>query len=79
MTWSLYYSFTQQKHNASSVSHVEVLPFGSRQVTRTVSKKNLHIVRENNVRRRIENTLFDKFWYESRHEKRMKIKNLRHK
>ena len=29
----------------------------------------MHIIRENNARRKIENVLFDRFWYQNREEK----------
>ncbi len=38
-------------------------------VSRNEAKQNLHIIRENNARRKIENVLFDRFWYQNREEK----------
>ena len=49
-----------------------MLPYDSRQVSRKMSKQNLHIIREANARRKIENMLFDKFWYQSRNDKSIK-------
>ena len=40
-----------------------------RLVSRSEAKKNLHAIRENNARRKIENVLFDRFWYTNREEK----------
>ena len=40
-----------------------------RDVSRNEAKQNLHIIRENNARRKIENVLFDRFWYQNREEK----------
>ena len=72
VVWVLYYSITQQKHQSAVLSYVEVLPYDSRQVSRKMSKQNLHIIREANARRKIENMLFDKFWYQSRNDKSIK-------
>ena len=72
VVWVLYYSITQQKHQSAVLSYVEVLPYDSRQVSRKMSKQNLHIIREANARRKIENMLFDKFWYQSRNDKSLK-------
>ena len=38
-------------------------------VSRNEAKSNLHVIRENNARRKIENVLFDRFWYQNREEK----------
>ena len=38
-------------------------------VSRNEAKQNLHMIRENNARRKIENVLFDRFWYQNREEK----------
>lgn len=38
-------------------------------VSRNEAKSNLHAIRENNARRKIENVLFDRFWYQNREEK----------
>ena len=38
-------------------------------VSRYEAKQNLHTLRENNARRKIENVLFDRFWYQNREEK----------
>ena len=40
-----------------------------RQVSRTEAKQNLHTIYENSKRRKIENVLFDRFWYQNREEK----------
>lgn len=40
-----------------------------KQISRDEAKWNLHMVRENNARRKIENVLFDRFWYMNREEK----------
>ena len=38
-------------------------------ISRNEAKSNLHAIRENNARRKIENVLFDRFWYQNREEK----------
>lgn len=49
---------------------MEVLDYADvKMVSRNEAKSNLHAIRENNARRKIENVLFDRFWYQNREEK----------
>jgi hypothetical protein len=65
--WSLYYSLGKKKSTTTLNAIVEVLPFSEvKMVSREKAKKNLHKIRETNAKRRIENVLFDKFWYINR-------------
>jgi len=68
--WSLYYSLNTVKNNGAFKAVVEVLAFDDvKKVSRNEAKQNLHIIRENNARRKIENVLFDRFWYQNREDK----------
>lgn len=80
--WSLYHSLNRvDSSERSSAELVEVLSVKDRTVTRHKAKQNLHKIRENEVRRRIENVLFDQFWYRNREIKqrreRVKKENAR--
>lgn len=79
--WSLYYSLNSQKNNGTFQAMIEVIPYSEvRNVSRNEAKQNLHLVRENNARRKIENVLFDRFWYMNREEKqrRERMRKQRH-
>ena len=65
--WSLFYSLTNKKSKMSLNAIVEILPYnGMVTIPREKAKKNLHIIRETNIKQKIENVLFDKFWYTNR-------------
>ena len=67
ITWSLYYSLGKKKTTTTLNAIVEVLPFTEfKMVSREKAKRNLHKMRETNAKRKIENVLFDKFWYINR-------------
>ena len=67
ITWSLYYSLGKKKSTTTLNAIVEVLPVTEGQmVSREKAKRNLHKIRETNAKRKIENVLFDKFWYINR-------------
>ena len=68
--WSLYYSLNYKKNSGTFQAIIEVLSINDvKSVSRNEAKQNLHIIRENNARRKIENVLFDRFWYQNREEK----------
>lgn len=68
--WSLYYSLSTAKNTGTFQAIIEVLAYDDvKDVSRNEAKQNLHIIRENNARRKIENVLFDRFWYQNREEK----------
>ena len=68
--WSLYYSLSSKKNNQHFTAIVEVLAFDDvKDISRNEAKSNLHLIRENNARRKIENVLFDRFWYQNREDK----------
>ena len=70
ITWSLYYSLGKKKSTTTLNAIVEVLPETEfRTVSREKAKRNLHKIRETNAKRKIENVLFDKFWYINREQK----------
>ena len=70
IVWSLYYSLNSQKNTGTFQATIEVLAFNDvKQINRFEAKQNLHMIRENNARRKIENVLFDRFWYTNREEK----------
>ena len=70
IVWSLYYSLGKKKSSNSLNVIVEVLPItDGKIVSRDQAKRNLHKIRENNAKRKIENVLFDKFWYINREQK----------
>ena len=49
---------------------IEVLAYNDiKSINRFEAKQNLHMIRENNARHKIENVLFDRFWYQNREEK----------
>ena len=45
-----------------------------KEVSRNESKSNLHAIRENNARRKLENVLFDRFWYQNREENQRRVR-----
>lgn len=62
--WSLYYSLSKAKNTGTFQATIEVLDVADvKPVSRNEAKSNLHAIRENNARRKIENVLFDRFWY----------------
>ena len=68
--WSLYYTLTLKKNSAAFQAIIEVLDYNDlKKVTRFDAKENLHKIRENTARHKIENVLFDRFWYQNREEK----------
>ena len=69
--WSLYYSLSQAQNSSGAFSVViETLSVhDEKSVSRNEAKQNLHVIREHNARRKIENVLFDRFWYENREQK----------
>ena len=70
--WSLYYTLSSVKNTAGGTLNavIETLSVTDvKQVSREQAKSNLHAIRENNARRKIENVLFDRFWYQNREEK----------
>ena len=67
--WSLFYSLARQRSKGSDFqATIEVISYDSLQnaVSRYQAKQNLHLVRETNARRSIENVIFDRFWYQNR-------------
>ena len=70
--WSLFYSVSSQKNKEASLSYVETLSYNEANVSRMEAKQNLHQLRESNLRRKIENMLFDRLWYENREEVKRK-------
>ena len=69
IVWSLYYSLGKKKSSNTLNVIVEVLPItDAKVVSREQAKSNLHKIRENNAKRKIENVLFDKFWYINREQ-----------
>ena len=70
IVWSLYYSLSTKQEKGTFQATVEVLAHDTIfAVSRFEAKQNLHMIRENNARRKIENVLFDRFWYQNREEK----------
>ena len=68
--WSLFYSLSSKKNTGTFQAIIEVLAYDDvKVVSRNEAKQNLHMIRENNARRKIENVLFDRFWYQNREEK----------
>ena len=68
--WSLYYSLNSIKNVGTFQAIIETLAINDvKTVSRNEAKQNLHMIRENNARRKIENVLFDRFWYQNREEK----------
>ena len=68
--WSLYYSLNSIKNVGTFQAIIETLSINDEKtVSRNEAKQNLHMIRENNARRKIENVLFDRFWYQNREEK----------
>ena len=64
IVWSLYYSLSSKKNTGTFQAIIEVLAYDDvKVVSRNEAKQNLHMIRENNARRKIENVLFDRFWY----------------
>ena len=62
--WSLYYSLNSIKNVGTFQAIIETLSINDEKtVSRNEAKQNLHMIRENNARRKIENVLFDRFWY----------------
>ena len=51
---------------------IETLSYKEQRVSRIDAKKNLHKIRESTLRRKIENMLFDRLWYENRETSRGK-------
>ena len=51
---------------------IETLSYKEQRVSRIDAKKNLHKIRESTLRRKIENMLFDRLWYENRENSRGK-------
>ena len=80
IVWSLYYSLGKKKSSNSLNVIVEVLPItDGKIVSRDQAKRNLHKIRENNAKRKIENVLFDKFWYINREQKQRRERIRRQK
>ena len=53
---------------------LEVLPKKA-DISRMQSKVNLNVIIENNSRRKNNNSLFDKLWYQKREESKLKLNN----
>ena len=72
--WSLYYSIIGQRSKVSDLyTTIETLAKcedkTAQIVSRNQAKKNLHMVRQNNAGHKIENVIFDRFWYKNREDK----------
>jgi hypothetical protein len=73
IVWSLYYSLSEKKTEATFNGIVEVLSLDDKKrVTRVQAKRNLHTIIENSENKKIENQFFDQLWYENRLNKRKK-------
>ena len=65
MSWCFYFQFNRALETRKKLIYVEVRS-KDQIVSRIQSKENLNIVNEYNKRKRNNNQLFDKFWYQTR-------------
>ena len=79
--WSLFYSLNKKRNTGTKAkSIVEVLSITDpRNVNRHDAKLNLHTIREQNARFKIDKVFFDRFWYENREmeQRRLRISKRR--
>lgn len=72
MSWCFYFQFTRALQARKKLIYVEVRSFSER-MKRIESKQNLNTVIETTLRKKNNNKLFDKFWYQTREEKFLKL------
>ena len=65
MSWCFYFQFNRALQTRKKLIYVEVRSKDER-ISRIVSKQNLNTVIETNNRKKNNNQLFDKFWYQTR-------------
>lgn len=68
MSWCFYFQFTRALQARKRLIYVEVRS-NSERMQRILSKQNLNTVIETTLRKKNNNKLFDKFWYQTREEK----------
>ena len=68
MSWCFYFQFTRALQARKKLIYVEVRS-NSERMQRILSKQNLNTVIETTLRKKNNNKLFDKFWYQTREEK----------
>ena len=72
MSWCFYFQFTRALQARKKLIYVEVRS-NTERMPRIVSKQNLNTVIETTLRKKNNNKLFDKFWYQTREEKFLKL------
>ena len=65
MIWCFYFHLNRVLQERKKLIFVEVRPHDDT-ISRVESKTNLNLVIESNLRKKNNNMLFDKFWYETR-------------
>ena len=73
MSWCFYFQFNRAVQTRKKLIYVEVRSKDEK-ISRIISKENLNTVIETNTRKKNNNQLFDKFWYQTR-EKRALSQN----
>ena len=68
MSWCFYFQFTRALQARKKLIYVEVRTSTER-IARILSKQNLNTVIETTLRKKNNNKLFDKFWYQRREDK----------
>ena len=68
MSWCFYFQFTRALQARKKLIYVEVRS-SSERIQRILSKQNLNTVIETTLRKKNNNKLFDKFWYQTREQK----------
>ena len=73
MSWCFYFQFNRAVQTRKKLIYVEVRSKDEK-ISRIISKENLNTVIKTNTRKKNNNQLFDKFWYQTR-EKRALSQN----
>lgn len=68
MSWCFYFQFNRAMQTRKKLIYVEVKD-KDKKISRIISKENLNTVIETNTRKKNNNQLFDKFWYQTREKK----------
>ena len=67
MSWCFYFQFNRALLSRKKLVYIEVMS-KDKIITRIISKQNLNTVIVSNNRKRTNNVLFDKFWYQKREQ-----------